>query len=76
MVLAMRTHSDVIKDAGGALIIHNRLGLIRKLRTVRSWATRDSIPGEYWRPLADLGIATVDELATYAHTRERLKRAA
>jgi hypothetical protein len=75
----MRTHADVIRDAGGALKIHDRLGLVRKLRTVRSWATRDSIPSHYWRPLADQGLATVDELATYAalaKTGARQERAA
>lgn len=67
----MRTHACIIKDAGGALQLHNRLGLVRKLNTVRSWLQRDSIPAEYWRPIADQGLATLDELATAAAVRTR-----
>jgi len=61
----MRTHSDVIKDAGGALVLHDRIGLVRKVRTVRSWAWRDSIPSEYWRPIVEAGFASYGELAAH-----------
>lgn len=72
----MRTHSDIIRDAGGAQALHAQLGLARKLNTVRSWVQRGSIPAKHWRALADRGFATVDELATGAATRTVEQRAA
>lgn len=70
----MRTHSDIIRDAGGARAVHDLLGLIDKIHTVRSWVQRDSIPPEYWSRLAALGVATTDELAA-AVAREAEKAA-
>ncbi len=39
------------------------LGLDLSDPTVRSWERRNSIPAEFWQPLADLGFATLEELA-------------
>lgn len=66
----MRTHARIIKDAGGALAVHDALALTDKLNMVRSWFQRDRIPAQYWRPLADRGLATLDELATYRASRK------
>lgn len=67
----MRTHSQIIRDAGGALKVHDLLGLASKLNTVRSWYQRDKIPDEYWRAFADRKLATLDELATHAAVKAR-----
>lgn len=40
------------------------------LSGVQRWATRDSIPGEYWKALAEGGFATLDELAAYAESKK------
>lgn len=62
----MRTHAQIIRDAGGALVIHSRLGLTGKLSTVKSWFARDSIPSDYWLALAKLRVCSLTELATAA----------
>lgn len=64
----MRTHAEIIKDAT-APAVQGRLGL--SLHTVRSWAQRDSIPADQWKPLADAGFATLDELAEAATARKQ-----
>ncbi len=44
-------------------------------KNVRRWVDSDSIPAEWWKPLADAGVASLDELAAAAQTR-RLGRQA
>lgn len=68
----MRSHSDIIRDGGGAQVVHDKLGFTDKLHTVRSWVQRDSIPGEHWKGFADVDLATLDELAAAAATRREL----
>lgn len=66
IILAMRTHADIIRDAGGPVAVHDGLGLEAKQHTVRSWLQRDSIPADHWKACALAGFATLDELATAA----------
>jgi hypothetical protein len=55
----MRTHSEVIREAGPQDVAD----LTRvSIHTVRSWAQRDSIPSEYWAALINADHATADEL--------------
>ncbi len=63
---AMRTHFEIIRDAGGFEAVARRLGLEAKRLTVRSWAVRNSIPGAYWQAFAEAGLATLSELAAAA----------
>ena len=71
----MRTHADIIREAGGAAKVRERLGLQPKqFETVKSWFIRDSIPADYWRDFADTDLCTLDELATAAAAR-RIKAA-
>ncbi len=61
----MRTHKEIIR-AVGAQALHDALGLVDKLHTVKSWAQRDSIPAEHWKVMADKSFATLEELAEAA----------
>jgi len=69
----MRSHAQIIRDAGGYQALYKRLHWNGKVETVKSWALRDSIPGEHWRALADQGLCTLDELATWAACRKQRK---
>jgi hypothetical protein len=74
----MRSHADIIREAGGAHRVRERLGLKPKqFETVKSWFVRDNIPAEYWRGFVDCNFCTADELMTAAHVRrQRQERAA
>lgn len=63
----MRTHAEIIRSRPAAEISQ---ALDVSLHTVRSWAQRKSIPAEHWAAIRDLGIATLDELAAAAATKE------
>ncbi len=65
----MRSHSQIIKDAGGPSRLIARLALSTPVYTVRSWVARNSIPAPIWRSLADHGLATLEELAADAAQR-------
>jgi hypothetical protein len=67
----MRTHKDVIRDAGGVPVVARKLGLQKRPTTVQSWWQRDSIPGEYWLLIAQLELASLPELALAAATRRQ-----
>jgi hypothetical protein len=71
----MRTHRDIIRDAGGVTSFAKRTGLTRRPTTVQSWWQRDSIPGEYWLIIAQLELASLPELALAAATRRQRPRA-
>jgi hypothetical protein len=43
---------------------------------VKFWFSRDSIPCEYWKALADLGLTSAEELALAAHRRRYLRERA
>lgn len=62
----MQTHADIIRRAGGPSAVSERIGIPGRVHTVRSWAQRNSIPGERWKSFADAGIATLEELAQAA----------
>ena len=73
----MRTHLTIIDAAGGATALAEKLlpqmpagrwDDVRALaNTIQAWKRQNkgegSIPAEYWQPLADLGVATLAELA-------------
>jgi len=58
----MRTHKQIIDDAGGAGAFHDKLGLDGKIHTVRSWAQRNSIPADHWPDVVRLRLASLKEL--------------
>lgn len=59
----MRTHRDILRDAGHDKIV-DLTG--RPITTVRSWGQRDSIPPDLWLDLANAGHADLAELAAGA----------
>lgn len=67
--MSNRTHSQIVQDVGVTALREKlaTLGILVSDPTVRSWPRRGdgagSIPAEYWQPLADLGVATLEELA-------------
>lgn len=74
----MRTHRDVIKDAGGVANFARKLSLSERTATVQSWWQRDSIPGEYWVLISQLELASLPELAMARYLRhgQRQRKAA
>lgn len=72
----MRTHAEIIRDAGGWRAVRDSLSLPTDDAKVKFWFFRDSIPCEYWKALADLGLTSVEELALAAHRRRYLKERA
>lgn len=64
---AMRTHSDILRDAGTVEEIATRRGV--SVPTVRSWIQRDSIPSEYWADFANENCGTLEELAAAEKAR-------
>jgi hypothetical protein len=69
----MRTHAEIIRDAGGWRAVRDLLGLGPDDCRAKFWFFRDSIPDGYWKELADLNLTTFEELANAAH-RRRLGR--
>jgi hypothetical protein len=65
----MRTHRQIVADAGGPKKLHRRLGIAGGYETVKSWAMRDRIPSHYWLRLANEGVATLHELAVAADAK-------
>lgn len=60
----MRTHSDIIVDAGGPAAVARSLDVPGVLtNNVKSWRRNNSIPAPYWRRFADCRFATLTELA-------------
>ncbi|MGV3580021.1 hypothetical protein [Brevundimonas sp.] len=72
----MRTHAEIIADAGGPSQVLLRLTLSASIHTVRSWVQRNSIPAEHWAAFAAGGLATLEELATGAAQRRSASEAA
>lgn len=62
----MRSHTDIVRDAGAAKIA---LLTGKPIYTVRSWQQRGSIPSEYWATLIEASHATADELIAAAANR-------
>jgi len=71
----MRTHREVIRDAGGVTAFARKLSLSPKAATVQSWWQRDSIPNQYWLLVAQLELASLPELALAAAAKRRPKTA-
>ena len=60
----MRTHLQIIADAGGYRALADKLG--EAPNRVRFWVRRESIPHNKWKAVADARVATLEELATAA----------
>ena len=69
----MRTHSQIIRDAG-----EDRVVAITKrpINTVRSWVTRDSIPAPEWAGLVAAELCKADELIAAAAAKPPKTRVA
>lgn len=68
----MRDHATIVRDHGAVALARslNARGFNVHHSTPQRWADRGSIPGEYWKALADEGIASLAELAAAADPRE------
>lgn len=62
----MRNHTDIIVPSEVERIA-SATG--KSVHTVRSWRQRGSIPAECWAKLAEMGVATLEELASNAPPR-------
>jgi hypothetical protein len=69
----VRTHSEIIEDAGGWRLVRDGLKMPADDAKVKFWFFRDSIPGEWWVAMANAFDTTVDELALHAHRRRYLR---
>jgi|KBSSwiStaDraftv2_1062776.scaffolds.fasta_scaffold748604_3 hypothetical protein len=67
----MRSHREIVQSHGAAALARDLAtqGVKLSQSTPQRWAERDSIPGEYWRELAALGVASLEELADAASRR-------
>lgn len=63
----MRSHSQIIADAGGVAGLSRALGA--PYNRVRQWPACDSIPAPYWTAVVSQGFATLDELAAAAERK-------
>lgn len=63
----MRTHQQIIIDAGGYQAVASKLG--EPAGRVRFWHRRSSIPAEAWKVCAEKRICTLRELAEAAAAR-------
>lgn len=63
----MRNHTDIIEPSR---VDEIALATGKSAHTVRSWRQRGSIPAECWARLADMGVATLKELASSAPVRK------
>lgn len=64
----MRSHQEIVKQAGAAKLARQLVERGRSVHqsTPQRWADRNSVPGEYWVDLVELGAASLDELAKSA----------
>jgi hypothetical protein len=69
----MRTHAEIIQDAGGWRAVRDKLGLPVDDYKCKFWFFRDSIPAEWFKAVSDLGLSNLEELALAAHRRRYLK---
>lgn len=61
----MRTHEQIIDDAGGYKTLADTLGV--PTERARFWERRKSIPINQWPKVAEARIATLEELVKGAH---------
>lgn len=68
----MRTHKDIVQARGASQLVRDlaEKGVRVHQSTPQRWAERDSIPGEYWKVLSDMGLASLDELAGAASQKQ------
>lgn len=71
----MRSHADIIRQHGASALYRDLTAKGVKVHqtTPQRWADRDSIPGEYWKVMVELGVASLDELATAAAANRAAK---
>lgn len=64
----MRTHLDIIADAGGP----TKLGVLINVEAglIHAWKRENSIPAAYWPRIVAAEISTLDELAAAAEARK------
>lgn len=65
-VTAMRSHQEIVKEAGSDRVVAALMGGDIKTYVVRDWRRRNSIPAERWRRFVELRLATFDELTAFA----------
>lgn len=67
----MRTHTQIVQAIGASNLVRQlaEVGLVVNKTTPQRWADRDSIPGEYWSALSQMGHASLEELAEAASQR-------
>lgn len=68
-ISGMRTHSDIIDDAGGPSQFARSIGV--EPNTVFPWRRADRIPAAHWAVISGQNLATLDELASGADRRKR-----
>lgn len=63
-----RTHEEIVRGFGASKMAHalRDRGVLISIGAPQRWAERNSIPGEYWAHLAELGVASLEELAESA----------
>lgn len=66
ILIPMRTHLQIIADAGGYRALADKLG--EAPNRARFWERRQSIPPNKWKAVSDAGLATLEELALAAAT--------
>ncbi|HYD45126.1 MAG TPA: hypothetical protein VEA79_07675 [Phenylobacterium sp.] len=81
----MRTHREIIETNGGSTRVAEDLFVVLPAgrwetaqalaNTVAAWKRSDSIPSEYWAAIADLDMATLEELAAAAEAKRFPERA-
>jgi hypothetical protein len=57
----MRTHTDIVKDAGKAAEVALACGV--SIYAVRAWIQRNGIPAHHWATFINRGFAGLDELS-------------
>lgn len=56
----MRTHYQIIIDAGGYKLLAGKIGVPRE--RARFWVRRKAIPREHWHAIVESGAASFEEL--------------
>jgi hypothetical protein len=67
-ILIMRTHEQIILDAGGYKALADKIG--QPQSRVRFWQRRGSIPPAAWPALAERRVAGLRELAEAAAAKK------
>lgn len=70
----MRTHKQIISDAGGTGKLAGLLSA--DINMVKQWMRNDSIPAWHWEDVVAADIATLEELAAAAKVRATTAAAA